>query len=104
MLFRSGRKYAINTNQNFSHGELLSLFVSSTTGFPCPEERLIVSDEIHSLLFKFNHSCGFSLPMFTHQNIEPVSFFRLSFSLREYDDTSKHSDYLLPLLLNISPQ
>ena len=89
---------------SFDHTEAVSSFVSSSRGMPSSNGCIEVSDMQNTgIQFMFKNYESFTMPMLKYKQMKPNSFFRLIFSLRELDDTSKPSKYIQPFFVSISP-
>jgi len=92
--------------KNFvDHERPVSTFISSNSGIPTTDGSTIISflPNGDGLQFKYDIHDSYAIPMIKYKKIGTKNLFRLIYSLREFDDTAKPSNELLPIKITISP-
>jgi hypothetical protein len=73
------------------HGSPISFLVSSSQAIGVTEGRVVVGDEHRSLVIDVDRTLSCPIGLVTFKRVEGSYFFRLTFSLRELDETSRAS-------------
>jgi len=98
-------KEIFELENSVDHERPVSTFISSNSGIPTTDGSTIISflpngDGLH---FKYDIHDSYAIPMIKYKKIGTKNLFRLIYSLREFDDTAKPSNKLLPIKITISP-
>jgi hypothetical protein len=104
-LLGSSSREEFLVKKELDHSLPVSNLVSSSSGIPCSDGKISVYCKKNKigLDFDFDIEKYFAIPMLKHNNLEPNNFFRLIYSLQEFDDTSKGVKKISPLEIVISP-
>ena len=99
-------KEIFELENSVDHERPVSTFISSNSGIPSTDGSTTISflpnnDGLH---FKYNINDSYAIPMIKFKKIGTKNLFRLIYSLREFDDTAKPSNELLPIKITISPR
>jgi hypothetical protein len=73
----------------FDHANTVNRFISSASGFCCPDGYLAYNSNAGSVIFEWDNSECFLFPMMQHLDVGEKKFTRLLFSCAEVDDTRK---------------
>ena len=76
-------------NCSVDHGRPVSFLVSANNGFGYTEGSLIVRDQRTSIRVQSRQSQGYVIPLLSVHPVSPSYFCRISFSAREFDDTTR---------------
>jgi len=89
----------------FDHSSPVSNLVSSSSGIPTTDGMISLYCKKNNLGLNFNFDAekSFAIPMLKYKKIKPNNFFRLIYSLQEYDDTAKEINNINPVEIEISP-
>lgn len=91
-------------NKECAHGDSVTTFVSSSSGFGATNGTLKLYDKKgRSLSFQWDPSLCAAIPILTHKHTQGSHLTRLIFSLSEIDDTMKENGNLLCFGVKIMP-
>lgn len=76
-------------NRDFDHGTPVSFLVSTSLGFGTTQNRITMGDDQKILIMKIDNTFSAPLALIKFQTINDSYFYRLAFSLREMDETSR---------------
>jgi len=81
-------KYNLEDN-NFDHGSPVSFLVSTSLGFGVTGNQIEIGDDEKVLTLTLDNTFSAPLALIKFQKIHDSYFYRLAFSIREMDETSK---------------
>jgi hypothetical protein len=100
------KNYETFTLNNFvDHTKPVSTFISSNSGIPASDgvTKIFFLKNNSGLQFEYDINESYGIPMILNKKIGSKNFLRLTYSLREFDDTAKMNSAILPIKISITP-